>query len=170
MKAHAICDGSGNGKLVAARAAILFLPDGREIERANRMDPTTNIVAEHMAIQLCIEMALEFGVSDLLIFNDSQVPVYQVDGTYKCEKPHLKPIVEETWEMASKLNSVKIEWTPRENTERADLLARAITESEKKRISKANMDKMIEAYRQKPHRVRRKASRRNSVGRKGMMS
>jgi len=33
-----------------------------------------------------------------------------------------------------------------------------------------NMDKMIEAYRQKPHRVRRKASRRNSVGRKGMMS
>lgn len=126
MNAEAICDGRGNAG-TGARAAILHIGDTGEIfERAEQITPTTNIVAEHLAIQLSIELALEHDVTNLVIFNDSQVPVYQVQGSYGIKQPHLRPIVYKTWDLASQLESVEIIWTPRENTKAADLLCRQV--------------------------------------------
>lgn len=125
MKAKAVCDGRGNAG-TGACAVVLYLDDGRVFEKAKRLEPTTNIVAEHLAIQLSVEFALEHGVSDLLIWNDSQTPVNHVLGFYKCKQPHLRPILEKTWELASELHSVKLEWVPREKTSRPDALCREI--------------------------------------------
>lgn len=121
MKATVICDGRGNAG-TGARAAVLYI-DGKEVHnKAERIEPTTNIVAEHLAIQLAMEIALEDGVTDLLILNDSQTPVNQVNGIYKVKQDHLKPIVEKTWEMGLKFSSVEIRWVPREQTRRPDRL------------------------------------------------
>jgi ribonuclease HI len=129
MKATAICDGRGNAG-TGARAVVLVIdsPDGKyeAIERAERLGPKTNIVAEHLAIQLAMEVALEHGVTDLLIWNDSRSPVNHVNRTYRVIKPHLKPIVEETWEMSRKFKACEIEWHPREDTKRADALCRKV--------------------------------------------
>lgn len=125
MKATVICDGRGNAG-TGARAAVLTLEDGSVIEKAERIEPTTNIVAEHLSIQLGMELALEMGVTHLEILNDSQTPVYQVQGKYKTKLAHLKPLVEKTWEMAALFSSVEIIWTPRKNTKRADALCRQI--------------------------------------------
>lgn len=73
-----------------------------------------------------MELALEHGVSDLLIWNDSQTPVHHVLGVYQVKMGHLKPIVQKTWELRSAFERFSIEWVPREETKRADALCRRI--------------------------------------------
>jgi ribonuclease HI len=126
MQAKVICDGRGNGG-TGARAACLLLANGDDwIDRAEKIPATTNIVAEHRSIQLGIELALEHGVTDLLVINDSQVPVYHLTRKYAVKQTHLKPLVEETRELASKLDTVTFEWRGRDETTRADLLCREV--------------------------------------------
>ena len=111
MRAKAICDGRGNSG-TGARAVVLELEDGRVIERAEKLSPCTNIVAEHMAIQWAIELSLEHGVTRLIVFNDSQTPVRHITGEYAVKADHLRPIVNRTWELARSLDRVQIQWTP----------------------------------------------------------
>jgi ribonuclease HI len=125
VRGRAICDGRGNAG-TGARAVVLELEDGRVYERAEKLEPCTNIVAEHLAIQLSVEMAIEYGVTDLVILNDSQTPVRHVDGSYKVKAEHLKPIVEKTWRFGGLLKSVSIKWVPREQTKRPDKLCREV--------------------------------------------
>ena len=132
MKATVICDGRGQAG-TGARAAVLLIYEGtidgsptRVVERAEKIDPTTNIVAEHLSIQLGIELAIEHGVTDLLVLNDSQTPVFHLLGTYKVKQEHLKPLVEKTWELASKIDSIDLRWVPREKTIAADKLCREV--------------------------------------------
>ena len=75
MKATAICDGRGNGG-TGARAAVLYIGEGLQgdrHERAEKLPATTNLVAEHLAIQLAMELAKEHGVTELVIYNDSRL-------------------------------------------------------------------------------------------------
>ena len=125
MRARAICDGRGNAG-TGARAVVLELEDGRVYERAEKLEPVTNIVAELLAIELAIVLSLEHGVTDLEIFNDSQVPVRLVDGTYKVRQEHLRPYVDSIWEQGENLSTVSLQWIPRKYAERADHLCREI--------------------------------------------
>jgi ribonuclease H / adenosylcobalamin/alpha-ribazole phosphatase len=128
VKATAICDGRGNAG-TGARAAVLYIGEGPHRdrhERAEKLPATTNIVAEHLAIQLAMELAKDHGVTELVIYNDSKSPVNHVNRNYKVKEKHLIPIVDKTWEMASEFLSMEIRWTPRENTKEADALCRAV--------------------------------------------
>jgi ribonuclease HI len=128
VKATAICDGRGNAG-TGARAAVLYIGDGLQRdrhERAEKIPATTNIVAEHLAIQLAMELAKEHGVTELVIYNDSQTPVNHVNGNYKVNQEHLIPIVAKTCEMGCEFLSIEIRWTRRENTKEADALCRAV--------------------------------------------
>jgi ribonuclease HI len=128
VSATAICDGRGNAG-TGARAAVLYVGDGPRrdrYERAEKLPATTNIVAEHLAIQLAMELAKEHGVTDLVICNDSRSPVNHVNGNYKVKAQHLTAIVEKTWAMRAEFSSFEIRWTSRENTKEADALCRAV--------------------------------------------
>lgn len=103
--------------------------DGRVVERAEKLDPVTNIVAELRSIELAVTVAVENGVTELEIFNDSQVPVRLVDGTYQCRQKHLLPYVDKIWLYAGALDTVSIQWIPREHTDRADRLCREVDSS-----------------------------------------
>jgi ribonuclease H / adenosylcobalamin/alpha-ribazole phosphatase len=125
LKGRVICDGRGNGG-TGARAAVLFVEERLVDQRAEKLDATTNIVAEHRAIQLAMELAAENGVTDLLIWNDSQSPVKHIRGEYKVREAHLKPIVEQTNQMRSQFEAFAIEWVPRTKTKLADALCREV--------------------------------------------
>jgi ribonuclease HI len=128
VKATAICDGRGNAG-TGARAAVLYIGEGLQgdrHERAEKIPATTNIVAEHLAIQLAMELAKDHRVTELVIYNDSKSPVNHVNGNYKVKQEHLIPIVGRTWEMASEFVSFEIRWTSRANTKEADALCRAV--------------------------------------------
>jgi len=105
---------------------VLILETGETVERAEKIDATTNIVAEHLAIQLGMELALEHGVTDLLIWNDSRTPVNHVLGRFQVKKDHLKPLVEKTWDMRSRFVRCSLEWVPRKETKLADALCRKV--------------------------------------------
>jgi ribonuclease HI len=102
-----------------------------------KIPATTNIVAEHLAIQLAMELAKEHGVTELVIYNDSRTPVNHVNGNYKVKQAHLVPIVDKTWEMGSELLSFEIRWTSRENTKEADALCRAVDKPRVHRVQAA---------------------------------
>jgi ribonuclease HI len=128
VKATAICDGRGNAG-TGARAAVLYIGEGLHPDRhvrAEKLPATTNIVAEHLAIQLAMELAKDHGVTELVIYNDSKTPVNHVNGNYKVRKEHLISIVDKTWEMWSEFLSIEIRWTSREHTKEADALCRAV--------------------------------------------
>ena len=93
MKATAICDGRGNAG-TGARAAVLYIGEGPQRdrhERAEKLPATTNIVAEHLAIQLAMELAKEHRVTELVIYNDSRSPANHINGNYKVKQEHLSP-------------------------------------------------------------------------------
>jgi ribonuclease HI len=125
MKGKVICDGRGNGG-TGARAAVLILETGEQFEKAEKLDATTNIVAEHLAIQLGMELAVEHGVTDLVIWNDSLTPVNHILGAYQVKADHLKPLVDKTWDMRSSFERFAIERVPRAQTKLADALCRKI--------------------------------------------
>jgi ribonuclease HI len=125
LKARAITDGRGNAG-TGARACVLEIEDGRVIERAEKLKACSNIVAEHRSIQLALEMALDHGVTELEIFNDSQTPVRHIAGEYQVKADHLQPIVRKTWQLGCLLDKVSIQWVPREKTKLADRLCREV--------------------------------------------
>lgn len=127
MKGIVICDGRGN-RGTGACAAVAYVGGEEVARRASKLDPVTNIVAEHRAIQLAIQLARDNEISELLILNDSQTPVYQLDGSYKVRADHLLPIVLQTWEMANDpfFISTDIRWVSREQTTLPDKLCRFV--------------------------------------------
>src|SRR3954454_2367875 len=110
MRANAICDGRGNAG-TGARACVLILETGETIEKAEKLEPTTNIVAEDLAIQLALKMAIDAGVRRLLVWNDSRSPVNHVLGTYKVKQDHLRLIVDHTRELGFRFELFEIEWS-----------------------------------------------------------
>jgi ribonuclease HI len=132
VKGTVICDGRGNAGTGACGVVLTVHSDDSwntisfEEEFAKQIEPTTNIVAEHLAMQYGMELAKIAGITELRIYNDSQTPVYQLQGVYKTKEAHLKPIVQKSWELGGEFESVEVIWTPRENTSRADKLAREI--------------------------------------------
>jgi ribonuclease HI len=163
MKGTVICDGRGDAACTTGAVGVVLTVHSEdswntinfEEEFAKKIDPTTNIVAEHMSIQYGIELAKIAGITELLIYNDSQVPVYQVQGKYGIKAEHLKQILEKTWELASDphFSSVEIRWTPRENTTRADKLCRE--------IDKPSGPQKLPARRERPVPLEKPRPRRN---------
>jgi ribonuclease HI len=56
--------------------------------------PRTNNEAEYGAIIMGLTYLIALGVRNVTIRTDSQLVVKQVDGTYKCRKDTLKPLLE----------------------------------------------------------------------------
>jgi ribonuclease HI len=126
MKARIICDGRGNAGTGACAAVAYNEKDDEIVREAMKLNPVTNIFAELSAILLALQMAYDHGIDEVLIQNDSQVPVYLVDGSYKTKKDHLKPLLESIWKLGRNkfFKSLDIEWVPREDTLLADKLCR----------------------------------------------
>ena len=56
-------------------------------------DPRTNNEAEYYAIILGLTHLVEFGVRKVTIKTDSELVARQIDGTYRCKKDTLKPLL-----------------------------------------------------------------------------
>jgi ribonuclease HI len=134
MKGTVICDGRGDATKSTGGVGVVLTVHSDdswdtisfEEEFSKKIDNTTNIVAEHLSMQYGMEVAKIAGVTELRIYNDSQTPVFQLQGKYRTKEAHLKPIVEKSWKMGSEFESVEVIWVRREETHRADKLAREI--------------------------------------------
>lgn len=124
-RAEAVCDGRGNAGPEGACAFVLALPDGREIERAKKLEgEPSNNEAEYEAVSWCLLHALNCGVTHLTIKSDSQLIVNQLKGNYKIKEERLRPCWERAMHFARHFEEIEIVWVRREHTQRPDKLCR----------------------------------------------
>ena len=119
---------------VAAGGWYITTPDGEIIYEDCRVfceGPTaTNNVAEYGALKAGLELLCQYSdaCETAWIHGDSQLVIYQVDGTWRCNKPHLEQFRDECRRNIKHLTTcgmkVGLKWVPRGENELADELSR----------------------------------------------
>lgn len=136
MRAFAFTDG-GNRAEVAAAAFVIFDPEQKTLRKAGFECLTNEIFAkgakayegkwtnndmEMIAIATCLDVALEIGVTDLVLHSDSEWSVRVIQGEYKLKAEKFVDLREEIWSLGRRFDSVQIKHVPRERNEYADWL------------------------------------------------
>lgn len=96
MKLVANFDGGCRlSKGIAAGAAVLFDEHGTELATASQpLRGVATPVAEYTGLHLALQLAAahagpQAAQTTLLVLGDAELIVRQVDGRYRCNKPHL---------------------------------------------------------------------------------
>lgn len=136
MQAEAWCDGSGGSPRGSSCACVIVdIETGEIFEKAKFLGKGrgSNNVAEYEGVILLIETALDLGVTSLSIFTDSQLIANQIMENWDCKDANLRKLRSKVISLSEPFEDVSIEWTPRENNKRADLLCRQILDQESPR-------------------------------------
>jgi ribonuclease H / adenosylcobalamin/alpha-ribazole phosphatase len=88
---------------------------------ARAFDYTTHNVAEYRGMIAGLLRAAEIGVTDLQVWGDSQIVIYQMTGAYQARAPHLVALRDEARRAALKM-SVEYGWNLRPENAEADAL------------------------------------------------
>jgi ribonuclease HI len=117
-------DGASRNNPGEAGAGIFILRNGEPIERIARyLGTTTNNIAEYTAAIIGLEQAVKLGASRVILNADSELLVKQINGQYKVKNEGLKPLHAKVKELIAKINSVEVQYIPREKNKEADALA-----------------------------------------------
>jgi ribonuclease HI len=117
-------DGASRNNPGEAGAGIFILRNGEPIERIARyLGTTTNNIAEYTAAIIGLEQAVKLGASRVILNADSELLVKQINGQYKVKNEGLKPLYARVKELIAKINSVEVQYIPREKNKEADALA-----------------------------------------------
>ena len=84
---------------------------------------TTNNVAEYEALVLGLEIARDRGISDLVVYSDSELLVRQMNGIYRVKHPNIKPLFERATALRASFSSLDVRHVPRAENAHADELA-----------------------------------------------
>ena len=82
---------------------------------------TTHNVAEYRGMIAGLLRAAEIGVTDLQVWGDSRVVIYQMTGAYQVRAEHLAALRDEARRAALKMN-VEYDWNRRDENAEADAL------------------------------------------------
>lgn len=117
-------DGASRNNPGEAGAGIFILRDGEPIKRIARyLGSTTNNIAEYTAAIIGLEQAVKLGASRVKLHADSELLVKQINGQYRVKNEGLKPLYARVKELIAKINSVEVQYIPREKNKEADALA-----------------------------------------------
>jgi len=100
------CDGAGAG-VVFVSPEKHILPYSFVLTQS-----CSNNMAEYQALNLSLQMALEMGIKDLNIYNDSQLVINQLLEEYKVKKEDLFPYHRHALRLLDRLGIVKLEHVP----------------------------------------------------------
>lgn len=125
MKFLAYIDGAARGNPGPAGAGVYVEPDGNRPaeELFEPLGNQTNNVAEYSALLLALTRAEELGAQDVEIRSDSKLLVEQVNGRYKVNAVHLKPLVSDAVRRAKAFRRFSLRHVPREQNKKADRMA-----------------------------------------------
>ncbi|RDY11149.1 Gypsy retrotransposon integrase-like protein 1, partial [Mucuna pruriens] len=117
-------DGSSN-QAGSGAGVILEGLDGLLIEQSLHFDfKASNNQAEYEALLAGMRLALEIEVKRLTVKSDSKLVAGQVNGEYQAKDPKLAKYWEKATTMAVSFDSFTLLHVPRDQNERADLLAK----------------------------------------------
>ena len=106
---------------------VLYSLEGDKIEFMVRRDfPTTNNEADYEALIVGLDLAKVVEAENLVVYCDSQVVTSQVNRDYNCKNERMKKYV---GHMKDQVNNLKVKFVqiPREENERANQLAKAVS-------------------------------------------
>ena len=92
----------------------------------------TNNVSEYKALILGAKEAIKFHPQETLFKSDSELLVKQIKGEYRVKNPHLMYLFSDAQGLLKKLPKWKIKHIPREENQKADMLANKGIESSTK--------------------------------------
>ncbi len=90
---------------------------------SERIEDTTNNVAEYTALIRGLETAQAENVENVWVRTDSELMVKQLKGEYKVKTPHIKELYDVAYTLLRSFKKVKLEHVRREYNKRADALA-----------------------------------------------
>lgn len=93
------------------------------IEVAQYIGKTSNNVAEYKAVVEALRRAIDLGASKVILYTDSKLIVTQYTGEAQCRTDTLVPLLGRVKGLASRFESFKIKWIPREKNREADGLS-----------------------------------------------
>jgi len=106
------------GKIVSA----FIIRDGTNIISQDfSLGYGTTPEAEYHGLILGLKKLVELNISDVEIFGDSQLIIYQILGKYSCDSENLKPLLSEAKKL---IGNNKISWIPRELNGEADAICK----------------------------------------------
>lgn len=117
-------DGASRNNPGEAGAGVYILENGSPVATIARyLGTTTNNIAEYTAAILGLEYAVKCGASRVSLFADSELLVKQLNGEYKVKNAGLKPLHGRAKELIAQIDSVAVQYVPREKNKEADSLA-----------------------------------------------
>jgi ribonuclease HI len=129
MSKHVIFfDGASRGNPGhAASAFVIALMQGAikstVCEAGRYLGRTANNVAEYEGLIAGLEEADERKLRNVCVQGDSQLVINQVIGTWRVNKPHLRPLCERAKFLAQKVGVIEWKWIPRAENSHADGIA-----------------------------------------------
>ena len=131
MKATLRFDGGRRRSIqTAAYGFILTGAKGNHLARgAQVIGDTTHNVAEYRGLIAGLLRAAEIGVTELEVWGDSRVVIYQMTGEYQAKAEHLAALRDEARRAALKM-TVEYDWNPRVENAAADRLVNRALDGE----------------------------------------
>jgi ribonuclease H / adenosylcobalamin/alpha-ribazole phosphatase len=107
----------------AAIGVVLRDSSGADMaEIARVIGESTNNVAEYTAVIEGLKLALERGVTDIVVNLDSKLVVHQLRGEWKIKNEALRGLAVEARRLLNRFKSAKLEHVPRADNADADKL------------------------------------------------
>jgi ribonuclease HI len=114
----------------ASSGAIIYSRDREPIyETGEYIEFATNNIAEYMGLIIGLRLALEKGISKLLVEGDSKLVICQTQGEWKVKNENLKKYNKEARDLVSKFEFIAIRHVRREFNKEADRITNEVVKS-----------------------------------------
>ncbi|HYP23119.1 MAG TPA: ribonuclease HI family protein [Actinomycetota bacterium] len=125
MRGFLHADGGARGNPGPAGIGVVLKDgDGNVIgEIARGIGVATNNVAEYTALIEGLELALDKGVTDVGVYMDSKLVVFQVNGDWKIKNDQLRRLAVKAHSLLRRFERKTLKHVPRERNSAADKLA-----------------------------------------------
>ena len=125
MKATLFTDAGARGNPGPAGIGVVLKDETGTVigEIAEAIGVTTNNVAEYKALVAGLELAHEKGVTDVEVYMDSKLVVFQVKGEWKIKNNSLRPLAVRARHLLDRFESWTLSHVGREENADADKLA-----------------------------------------------
>lgn len=125
MKATLFTDAGARGNPGPAGIGVILKDQTDTVigEIAAAIGVTTNNVAEYKALVAGLELAHEKGVTDIEVYMDSKLVVFQVKGEWKIKNNSLRPLAVRARHLLDRFENWTLSHVAREENADADKLA-----------------------------------------------
>lgn len=121
---------------IASGGAIIYSKYKEPLyETGEYIDFATNNVAEYRGLIIGLRLALERGLSKLLIEGDSQLIIFQTQGKWKVKDNNLQKYNKEVCNLISKFEFVALRHIRRELNKEADRITNEVVKSKETYIA-----------------------------------